>query len=775
MLVGYFLSAMYKNLLFLCCLLCGNLAYGQDEAREPLPVLLHQLKFIHDPGTRALQLLIVADSFILRPGEAAHDLDTALLLINQSKELNANLGDATVAGISLTLLSKCYREKGERARGKVYAQKSIEWAARHHLDVQWAYALVERASYCNYEISNELDEKIKYNRQAADLFGKTGRLEMQARTLEHLGDCLSLDNNADDAIASVLKAIRLYKALGITDILQAYNLLGNIYTDAGDYQEALRYTLLSLRSGKPGSDTTAAWITINNHAGIAYFRVEDYKQAAVYFQRGATLAEKYRDTSGYRLLQSNYANSMNGLHDYRSALDAMWKVNTLGEIPLTPEMIGPLHIIHTAYLRLHKLDSASIVMKKMHQIHYALPVYHRMQRYYYGAAAQQYFADHRYKEMMLAADSMEMIAIRNKFPKEVASANLLRFQADSAMHFSPKSMQYYRRYVNIKDSLLGEAKLRQVNRLKIEFESEEKDENILELKRQQEKKDRELQAADFRMKVFIGGVLMLLALLILVYNRYKIKQRSNQLLLEQKQLIDNKKERLEELNKTLQQTLHDKEWLLKEIHHRVKNNLQIVISLLKTQSTYLENGRAKEAIRQSQNRMFAMSIIHQRLYRQENLASIDMQAYIGELVEYLRQSFDSTGNLRFIKEVAKLELDVAQAVPIGLILNEAITNAIKYAFPDGRYGEIRVRLAQEKENEILLEVADNGVGLPPDMDLAHCKSMGMNLIHTLTEQLDGNLEISQDSGLCLQVRFPLEETEKDIRSYETNMLTEKLV
>ncbi|MBV7532133.1 histidine kinase dimerization/phosphoacceptor domain -containing protein [Chitinophaga sp. sic0106] len=766
---------MYKNLLFFCCLLCCSFVYGQDQAREPIPVLLRQLRSIHDPTLKALHLLAVADSFILKPGEAPHDLDTALVLINQSRELNVDLEDAAVAGIGFTLLSKYYREKGQRARGKVYARKSVEWAAKHHLDVQSAYALVELASYYDYDISAELDEKIRYNQQAADLFGKTGRLEMQARTLEHLGDCLSLHNDLDAAISNLLKAVRLYKAAGVTDLLQVYNLLGNIYADAGDYQEALRYMLLSLRSGKPGSDTTAAWIPINNHAGIAYFRVEDFKEAARYFQQGMVLAEKYKDTAGYRFLLANYANTMNSLGKYRSALDVFGKLNKLGDIPVSPEMVGPLHILHTSYIRLHKLDSAAMVMNQMSRITSSLPFTHRIKRYYYVAAVQQAMAEKRFRDMKLFADSMELSASLNKFPKEVATANLMLFRADSALHFSPKSVQYYQRHIAIRDSLLNEAKLKQVNRLKIEFESAEKDENILELRKTQQEKDDKLKAANFRMKVFIGGVLMLLVLLILLYNRYQIKQRSNRLLMEQKVLIDSKNERLEVLNKTLQRTVNDKEWLLKEIHHRVKNNLQIVISLLKTQSAYLDNGRAKDAISQSQNRMFAMSIIHQRLYRQDNLASIDMQDYIGELVEYLRQSFESAGNLRFVKDVAKLELDVAQAVPIGLILNEAITNAIKYAFPEGRYGEIRVVLRQEKEGELLLEVADNGVGLSAGVDLTKIKSMGMNLIRTLTEQLDGYLEIHQESGLCLQIRFPLEETDRDIRRYSTTVLTEKLV
>ena len=138
--------------------------------------------------------------------------------------------------------------------------------------------------------------------------------------------------------------------------------------------------------------------------------------------------------------------------------------------------------------------------------------------------------------------------------------------------------------------------------------------------------------------------------------------------------------------------LIEKEWLLKEIHHRVKNNLQIVISLLNTQSAYVDNEDALLAIQNSQHRMHAMSLIHQKLYQSDNLANIDMSWYIYELISYMRECFDTDNKINFVLDTEKVYLDVAQAVPLGLIINEAISNAIKYAFPADRKGAVKIVL-----------------------------------------------------------------------------------
>lgn len=245
-----------------------------------------------------------------------------------------------------------------------------------------------------------------------------------------------------------------------------------------------------------------------------------------------------------------------------------------------------------------------------------------------------------------------------------------------------------------------------------------------------------------------GGIAMLVLFTGVVYSLYRVKKRSN-LQLELKQ------EEINQQNDLLKKLLGKKEWLLKEIHHRVKNNLQIVISLLNTQSAYLENEDARSAIRNSQHRMHAMSLIHQKLYQSDNLATIDMHWYIQELVNYMCESFSTDKKIQFLCEVDKVNLDVVQAVPLGLILNEAISNSIKYAFPATTRGEVHISLKNTGKSRYRLQISDNGIGLPVAFDTEQGNSLGMSLMRGLTEQLNGCCKVSSENGVTIVVTFIL--------------------
>src|SRR5262249_52004288 len=148
----------------------------------------------------------------------------------------------------------------------------------------------------------------------------------------------------------------------------------------------------------------------------------------------------------------------------------------------------------------------------------------------------------------------------------------------------------------------------------------------------------------------------------------------------------------------------EKEWLVKEMHHRVKNNFHIVVGLLGTQSQYLKTEEAIEAMAESQNRVQAMSLIHQKLYQSENMSAINMVEYVHDLIGYLRHSFNVRQNIIFRIEVDPIELDISHSVPLGLIINEAVTNSIKYAFPDSKEGVITVSLTRDPDDHYTLVI-----------------------------------------------------------------------
>lgn len=205
----------------------------------------------------------------------------------------------------------------------------------------------------------------------------------------------------------------------------------------------------------------------------------------------------------------------------------------------------------------------------------------------------------------------------------------------------------------------------------------------------------------------------------------------------------------------LRASLEEKEVLLKEIHHRVKNNLQVVSSLLKLQAESIQDPQVAGLFQESQHRVRAMGLLHERLYQSENLAHIDLADYVRGLVVYLSRSY-SLREVRIQVNVDNLTLDIQRAVPFGLIINELVSNSLKHAFPPGQPGELWVTV-EHRDDTLALLVSDNGVGLADELDIEHSPSMGLQLVRSLCMQLHGALTVTrQPQGTLFTVTLPEE-------------------
>ena len=207
--------------------------------------------------------------------------------------------------------------------------------------------------------------------------------------------------------------------------------------------------------------------------------------------------------------------------------------------------------------------------------------------------------------------------------------------------------------------------------------------------------------------------------------------------------------------RSLRDLLREKESLLKEVHHRVKNNLQVISSLVRLQSAQVENGLVQAALLDMQNRIGSMALLHETLYQSENFAQIDLATYLRTLCSQLFHSLVAAPeSIQLRLDVASVDLDVTQAVPCGLLVNELVSNCLKHAFPGGRAGEVRVELQPvDGGPAVRLRVADNGVGLPADFDLPQLRSLGLQLVSDLVGQLQGRLEIGGGPGAAFEVVF----------------------
>ncbi|MBN1938801.1 MAG: PAS domain S-box protein [Candidatus Aminicenantes bacterium] len=206
--------------------------------------------------------------------------------------------------------------------------------------------------------------------------------------------------------------------------------------------------------------------------------------------------------------------------------------------------------------------------------------------------------------------------------------------------------------------------------------------------------------------------------------------------------------------RALQAALQEKELLLREIHHRVKNNMQVVSSLLNMQSRYINDPRDAEAFREGQRRIRSMALVHEKLYRSRSLSRIEFGGYLRQLSGQMLQSSDKRpGTISLKLDMDERMFDIQTAIPLGLITNELLSNSLKHAFPDERRGEITISLRPGEGGEFILVFSDDGVGLPPDFNPLRSESMGFQLVSMLVEQLDGRLEIERGRGTQVRIFF----------------------
>jgi PAS domain S-box-containing protein len=202
--------------------------------------------------------------------------------------------------------------------------------------------------------------------------------------------------------------------------------------------------------------------------------------------------------------------------------------------------------------------------------------------------------------------------------------------------------------------------------------------------------------------------------------------------------------------------LQEKDTLLRELYHRVKNNLQVISSLLNLQLRALPGGEARLALEESADRVRAMALVHEKLYQSKNLASIALDDYIADLCRQLGSAAAAEQRgIRLQASAEPVEVGLSVAVPLGLALNELLSNSLRHGFPDGRHGSIQVQLRQADDGAIALTVADDGVGLPPDFNPAYSRTLGLKLVHALAAQLDGSFTLQSCGGTAACLSFHL--------------------
>lgn len=712
-----------------------------------------------------IRLLLELGKNKLRPTYSQEaQLDSALLLFSQAEGLSKRLGSQPWQQESQMMTGVTYVFKGDCKAGKAWFRRVIQarqragdQAGELRAWLRWAVTQYSEWKFC--ENLDSLSRAFALTRQLGDW-------PREILLLSLVGYQYSFAGKQEQANPAVLKALVFQKAIGYPALNRTYHALleenpylswtqlanlsnvnyslADLNAQANNTNKDLLYNLEAIKD----AERSGLWEELDwpyFYIGNIYFELEQYGKSLAYYKQSLAVSHRKGVAVVHVSLIRRMAQPLIKEGQARQALQLLTDF-TNQHLPLSYEnKVSITAGFGQCYAALGRNKLAEkyfleAVAWGIKDSELSGPYTWRYISEFYVATAQ-YAKAAPYLRRMAA-----LIAIGLMRPVEKLNLYLLQFKVDSAQANHPAALHHYQRYTALKDSLLNEKSSQQIAELDVRYQTRQKEQALQLRQKDIRLLTQQSHAQQTQRNAFIGGTLLLAALLGLGVNRYRLKQRSNQLLQTQQDQIHHK-------NEALQRLLEEKERLLKEIHHRVKNNLQVVMSLLNAQASYIADDLALSAIQQSQHRVQAMALIHQKLYQAEGLARIPMAAYIQELVAYLHDSYEYSQPISFELQVEPIELDITQAVPLGLIINEALTNALKHAFPHQRSGMVRVELKEPQAGEYELVVADDGVGLPADFAAEQSRSLGLTLIRGFSEQLEGQLCISPQPGLRISLQF----------------------
>ncbi|MDN3548607.1 tetratricopeptide repeat-containing sensor histidine kinase [Mucilaginibacter aquaedulcis] len=724
---------------------------AQEITRRHVDSLLLQNNLT---GTNHINsLLELAEFYTHLRHPLTSQLDSAAYFIIQSEQLNGRSPKPNISNHIALMRAALYKAKGELKMGQSLLERTIVNIRESRDKPLLGKAYFELSEYYSQDfLQQSMISRIYYLNKAVNALEGTNHLVELARCYRLLADLHQMKNDYTQSFAEAKKALANYRLARYTETQGIYALMGRLYYTQGDYKKAIDYELMALKMATESSaDNVRLLCQINNNLGYDFVKLGDSQKALMYFSRALDIAKSEKDNITIYLLAGNIVDVY-----LRSGQAQKAKAFLTG---ITQKFVYPKKRLYEGgdgvsqtylkiYLALKQYDIARqycdelIIQTKNPNLN----LYSRSG--YYELIIKFYIGIGRFSEALkylkMNQDLLQKVGNEN----DMGTNDVLWFSLDTAQRNYQSAINHLTKANAIKDSVFNLTKSKQIEQLQIEFETQQKEAQITLLNQKSRLERANLQQANVVKNFTIGGIFLLLVIAMLLYRQNLHKQKSNE-------IITSKNTLLEDL-------LKQKEWLLKEVHHRVKNNLQIVMSILNTQSAYLQNDIAIEAIKGSQHRVNAIALLHQKLYSGGNIALVSMPSYISELINYLSDSFD-TGfrHIKIIQASDPLNLDPAQAVPIGLILNEAITNAIKYAF-DRRGGEILVSLAMHESGNAVLKVSDTGKGLPPDFDFSETSSLGMEMMKALGKQLKGKFTVENDSGVTLTIIFPIEQSRAEV-------------
>jgi len=705
-------------------------------------------------GEQRIRLLIViGEHYVLLPApvdkdnsQIAYSVLMEALALAERQQSNYWLVE------SLATLGKYYYADGQISRGQEFFFRIIKMFEQTHDIASQAYWWAQMNNYMPYAPEMYTRQLNDYQK-AVDLYLSINQKAEAAGIYGAMAFVVKSMNDLDYAKRLYFKKIALLKEAGNNKFYESFECLADIYYEEGNLDNALNYALQALRNTEllhVDEDLLLVYRLLGDiyrglneiGRGSYYYRLSlDYEGNAVFIHNyGYAVLRSYIATlilQGKAVEALAFAKNYISVNPPMSMFDEEISEDVLGACY---DAVGNIDMAEKKYLQMMRRDA--FCQANMRKEMFLTGNIVGTEAYY--DIGKFYVSHNRYEE---AQPYLEKALNFENVPAPLKKdVNYLQFKTDSASGNFVSAIRHYQQSVFLKDSLLAGERLKELNFLKVQFETAEQEKNIKFLEKEAQLQRRKLQQSA-QLRMWSGAAMILLvAFLAILYNRNRLKNKKNIQLERQKEIINDR-------NLSLSQLVREKEWLLKEVHHRVKNNLQIVTSLLNSQADVVGEGPVLDALLEGKHRIQAMAMIHQRLYNTDDYNFVLMPSYISELVDYLKESFNPGTRIIFKLSIDPVALNLSVAVPIALILNEAISNSLKHGFPDGREGMVTVELQSLGGQTKLLRVADDGIGIPPSVDENNPNSFGLRLIRGFTSDISGALKIEKSKGTSIVIVF----------------------
>ncbi|MGF7042610.1 tetratricopeptide repeat-containing sensor histidine kinase [Mucilaginibacter lappiensis] len=723
------INLMFKWVATMALISFSLIAFAQNQhSRDSLQKVL-QTRVVDT--ARIHNLILLADEY-----ETAGIVDSAKIYIDQARELNKKyqvlrfkhsidiISLATICSQNpkidytprfLPTLEDCRRtgdKEGELRALTALGKYTISDSKHNELKLKY----YQRAVVLSHELKPY--KECYYLRQIADIHLQQLKYDLAEKELFQI-----LNNSKADS----------------EDKMSSTDLLTAVYTSRGQYEKALLYATKAVKIMQATKDSSAA-MTFYGRLYFIHRILGNYSLSTHWARRALSSAIAI---NGSKFIYRISATITKNLLMEKKTKEALKFISSIQREhkPLDGRDNAVLHgILGDCYFALHNNRLAEshyikmLSIKRVKEVDYDYNLHTGIN---YRTISDFYIKTGRYSRAKL------YLLEAQKYFKEVGDISYLQnvqlslFQADSALGNYKDAISHLRASNTLKDSMFNIAKNKQIEELNISYKTEEREKDLVLMRNKEKLEQIKLERAENTRDWIIGGSGLLVVIALLLYRQSGLQKKNNK-------VISHK-------NDLLQHLLTEKDWLLKEVHHRVKNNLHTVICLLESQSRYLEND-ALQAIETSQQRIFAMSLIHQKLYQSDDIKTINMSTYIPELVKSLIDGFGTAGQIRFNLDIEPIDLSLSHAIPLALIINEAVTNSIKYAFPDNGKGEILI-VMKEEGKRIILELADNGIGMPQIDNDIEPESLGLRLIKGLSEDIDAKVHFDIHNGTKVIIEF----------------------